>query len=103
MGQVVERLEKADLTIVAMKMISMSKAQAKGFYKVHEGKPSLVVEPLPIAASPVRIGRDQDVIESMASFLLRALLEALRQALGTALAFLLARALAVSLKIGRQR
>lgn len=39
MGQVVDRLEKADLTIVAMKMIRMSKAQAKEFYKIHEGKP----------------------------------------------------------------
>lgn len=35
---VLERLEKADLSIVAMKMIRMSKEQAKGFYKVHEGK-----------------------------------------------------------------
>jgi nucleoside-diphosphate kinase len=39
MGEVVQRLEKADLKIVATKMIKMTKAQAKGFYKVHEGKP----------------------------------------------------------------
>ncbi|MEW6666580.1 MAG: nucleoside-diphosphate kinase [Thermodesulfobacteriota bacterium] len=38
-GQIMDRLEKSDLAIVAMKMIRMSKAQAKGFYKVHEGKP----------------------------------------------------------------
>lgn len=38
-GQVVERLEGAGLTVVAMKMIRMSKEQAKGFYRVHEGKP----------------------------------------------------------------
>ena len=38
-GEVVQRLEKADLKIVAMKMIKMTKAEAKGFYKVHEGKP----------------------------------------------------------------
>ncbi len=37
-GEVVRRLEKADLKIVAMKMIKMTKAEAKGFYKVHEGK-----------------------------------------------------------------
>lgn len=37
-GKVIERLEKADLKIVALKMIRMSKEQAKGFYKVHEGK-----------------------------------------------------------------
>ena len=38
-GAVVERLEKEGLTIVAMRMIRMTKEQAKGFYKVHEGKP----------------------------------------------------------------
>jgi nucleoside-diphosphate kinase len=38
-GKVIERLEKANLRIVALKMIRMSKEQAKGFYQVHEGKP----------------------------------------------------------------
>ncbi|MCP4575570.1 MAG: nucleoside-diphosphate kinase [Deltaproteobacteria bacterium] len=38
-GDVVGRLEKKGLKICAIKMIQMSKAQAKGFYKVHEGKP----------------------------------------------------------------
>jgi nucleoside-diphosphate kinase len=38
-GIVLERIEKAGLKVVALKMISMTKAQAKGFYKVHEGKP----------------------------------------------------------------
>lgn len=38
-GDVIGRLEKEGLKISAMKMIYMSKAQAKGFYKVHEGKP----------------------------------------------------------------
>jgi len=38
-GEVVKRLEAANLTITAMKMIRMTKDQAKGFYKVHEGKP----------------------------------------------------------------
>src|SRR5512138_3638793 len=38
-GQVLNRLEKAQLNVVAMKMIRLSKDQAKGFYKVHEGKP----------------------------------------------------------------
>jgi nucleoside-diphosphate kinase len=38
-GAVVKRLEKEGLSIVAMKMIRMTKEQAKGFYKVHEGKP----------------------------------------------------------------
>ena len=39
MGEVIGRLEKEGLKIRAMKMIQMSKVQAKGFYKVHEGKP----------------------------------------------------------------
>ena len=38
-GAVIERLEGEGLRIVAMKMIRMTKEQAKGFYKVHEGKP----------------------------------------------------------------
>ena len=38
-GEVIKRLEAADLKIAAMKMIRMTKEQAKGFYKVHEGKP----------------------------------------------------------------
>jgi len=38
-GEVIGRLERAALKIVAMKMITMTGEQAKGFYKVHEGKP----------------------------------------------------------------
>jgi len=38
-GAVVKRLEGEGLDITAMKMIRMTKEQAKGFYKVHEGKP----------------------------------------------------------------
>jgi len=38
-GNVMGRLEKEGLNIRAIKMIHMNKAQAKGFYKVHEGKP----------------------------------------------------------------
>jgi nucleoside-diphosphate kinase len=37
-GEVVARIEGEGLSIVAMKMVHMSKNQAKGFYKVHEGK-----------------------------------------------------------------
>jgi len=37
-GEVIKRLEGAELKVVAMKMIKMNKEQAKGFYKVHEGK-----------------------------------------------------------------
>jgi nucleoside-diphosphate kinase len=38
-GKVIGRLEAEGLTIMAMKMIKMTKSQAKGFYQVHEGKP----------------------------------------------------------------
>jgi nucleoside-diphosphate kinase len=38
-GEVIKRLENAGFNIIAMKMIKMNKEQAKGFYKVHEGKP----------------------------------------------------------------
>ena len=38
-GEVVKRVEAIDLKVVAMKMIFMTKEQAKGFYAVHKGKP----------------------------------------------------------------
>jgi len=38
-GEVIKRIEGQGLKIIAMKMISMSKEQAKGFYAVHEGRP----------------------------------------------------------------
>jgi len=38
-GEVIKRIEDLGLNILAMKMIAMTKDQAKGFYKVHEGKP----------------------------------------------------------------
>ena len=38
-GEVVKRLEQTQLNIVAMKMIHMTKDQAKGFYAVHQERP----------------------------------------------------------------
>jgi nucleoside-diphosphate kinase len=38
-GEVIRRLEAEGLDLVAAKMIKMTKEQAKGFYRVHEGKP----------------------------------------------------------------
>lgn len=38
-GEVVSRLEKNGLKIVAMKMVHMTKAQAEGFYDVHRQRP----------------------------------------------------------------
>ncbi len=38
-GEVVKRLEQHQLTMVAMKMIHMTKEQAQGFYAVHRERP----------------------------------------------------------------
>ncbi len=38
-GDVIKCLEQNNLKIAAMKLIRMTKAQAQGFYAVHEGKP----------------------------------------------------------------
>ena len=38
-GEVIKRIEETGLRILALKMIRMTKNQARGFYKVHEGKP----------------------------------------------------------------
>jgi len=38
-GEVVKRIEAADITINAMKMVHMTKGQAEGFYAVHREKP----------------------------------------------------------------
>lgn len=38
-GEVIKRLETAGLSIVAMKMVRMTKEEAKGFYRVHQGRP----------------------------------------------------------------
>jgi nucleoside-diphosphate kinase len=38
-GEVIKRLENNGFQIVAMKLVHLSKSQAKGFYAVHEGRP----------------------------------------------------------------
>jgi len=38
-GEVLKRLESDQLKIIAMKMLSMSKVQAEGFYAVHKERP----------------------------------------------------------------
>ncbi len=38
-GEVIKRLEANDIKIVAMKMVHMTKEEAKGFYAVHREKP----------------------------------------------------------------
>jgi len=37
-GEVIRRIEGQGLKVIAMKMITLSKVQAKGFYAIHEGK-----------------------------------------------------------------
>jgi len=38
-GEVFRRIENKGFTIIAMKMIQMTKKQAEGFYAVHKEKP----------------------------------------------------------------
>ena len=38
-GEVIKRLENNGFQIMAMKMVQLSKKQAKGFYAVHESRP----------------------------------------------------------------
>lgn len=38
-GEVIKRIESQNIKVIAMKMIHMTKEQAKGFYAVHRGKP----------------------------------------------------------------
>lgn len=38
-GEILTRFEKAGLSIVAMKMIHLSREQAEGFYAEHKGRP----------------------------------------------------------------
>lgn len=40
-GRIIERIETAGFKIVKMKMVHLTAAQAREFYKVHEGKPFL--------------------------------------------------------------
>lgn len=40
-GHVISRLEKARFSVVEMRMVSLTKQQARSFYAVHEGKPFL--------------------------------------------------------------
>ncbi len=38
-GEVIQRFESSGLKVVGLKMISMDKKEAEGFYAVHRGKP----------------------------------------------------------------
>lgn len=38
-GKVIEKIEEIDIKVVALKMVCLTKEQAKGFYAVHAGKP----------------------------------------------------------------
>ena len=39
MGEVIKRFEDHGLKVIGLKMISMNKKEAEGFYAVHRGKP----------------------------------------------------------------
>jgi len=38
-GEVIRRIQEAGFQVRALKMVTLSKAEAEGFYAVHEGKP----------------------------------------------------------------
>lgn len=38
-GEIITRFEKADLRIIAARMVHLSKEQAESFYEVHKGRP----------------------------------------------------------------
>ena len=38
-GEVIKRFENSGLTVIGLKMISMNKKEAEGFYAIHRGKP----------------------------------------------------------------
>jgi len=38
-GEVISRIEKAELKIIAMKMVKLTKKEAEGFYAVHRERP----------------------------------------------------------------
>jgi nucleoside-diphosphate kinase len=38
-GEVIKRFEERGLKVIGLKMISMDKKEAEGFYAVHQGKP----------------------------------------------------------------
>jgi len=38
-GEVIKRFENSGLRVIGLKMISMNKKEAEGFYAVHRGKP----------------------------------------------------------------
>jgi len=64
-GEVIKRLEAGGIEIMAMKMIKMSKDQAKGFYSVHEGKPFFesVTDFMSSGPSVVMVLEGNDVIK----------------------------------------
>jgi nucleoside-diphosphate kinase len=64
-GEVIRRLEAIGIKIIAMKMIKITKEQAKGFYKVHEGKPfyESVTDFMSSGPSVVMVLEGKDAIE----------------------------------------
>jgi len=64
-GTVVDRLEQNGMKIVAMKMIRITKNQAKEFYKVHQGKPfyESVTDFMSSGPSVVMVLEGEDIID----------------------------------------
>ena len=56
-GEVIKRFEGSGLKVVGLKMISMNKKEAEGFYAVHRGKPFFESLTTFMSSGPSEIGR----------------------------------------------
>ncbi len=65
-GEVIKRIEEKGINISGIKMVWMAKEQAKGFYKVHEGKQfyESLTDFLSSGPSVVMVLEGEKVIES---------------------------------------
>lgn len=52
-GKVIDRLETSGFKVVELKMVHLSEARAREFYKVHEGKPFLAELVEFMSSSPI--------------------------------------------------
>ena len=63
-GQVIRRAEEADLTVVAMKMVRLTKRQAQDLYYIHRDKPFFpgLVEFMAEGPSVLMVLRGEDAV-----------------------------------------
>jgi nucleoside-diphosphate kinase len=66
-GEIISRLERKELKIVAMKMLQMDKAMAERHYAIHEGKPffSALVDFITSAPIIAAVVEGENAVESV--------------------------------------